>query len=172
MTVKSCLKKLDQALCFLIFLGALFYCASVLAYSPPSAEELQRARQLRLDTLFKTLSSGGIQGNLGGLLLVSFSMLIPAMISFFFALVFRFYVLRVVQYPALICLAVAVLVFMTQPQLWTSGDWAKHYIDFAFILGSVMGGFSAFLLHRNRSKCALLCLISILLGGLIYLLRL
>lgn len=166
------LKKKQSRIGFLILFSCLLYAGSVLGYTPPSPEELQMARQLRVDTLLKTLSSGGIRGNLGGALLVSFSMLIPTTFSLLFALRFRFYALKAAQYPSLICLAVAVLVFFVQPHFWTTGDWANRYVDFVFMLGSLMGSFSAFLLYRIGSKSALICLVSILLGVPIYLLRL
>lgn len=156
----------------LIFaLFALLRAGSAHAYIPGTEEELQIARKLNFSIIVDKLSSGGISGNLGASLLILFSMIIPTSLSLFFAIYRRYYFLKILQYPALICMIFGVVVLLLQPERWFSGDWALRVISFTFIIGLTFSVISFCLLFRGARNWAVLILASSLLGLGIFSLR-
>jgi hypothetical protein len=158
----------------LLFFGmALLFFAvdQAQAYAPGAVEDIQKARQISLSMLIKNLSSGGIRGNLGAALMITFSMLLPTFISLIFALRQRYYLLRVLQYPALICIFLGAIVYLLQPERWFNGDWSTKFVGFGFLVGLVFSLASIFLLLRHARTQGILATGSLLIGLLIFGLR-
>ena len=152
----------------LLFVGTLFIATSVFAYRPASPEELQQVKELEFKNLFFKLSSGGLSGNLGSSLLLFFTLIFPSFIALIVSLRYQFPLLKVLQFPALICMGFGLVVLFFQPQRWLSGDWAAQYVSFSFFVGLVFGLASVFLMRTIATLSALWCAGSLAIGFLFY----